>query len=258
MAHICETQQLLPHTSTHRPLQSQQPTRPTHLLIYSAYSSACHITDPTLEKSFTKNNHVFVLFVIFQVWYTAITSPDRKQGGLSGATKANAGKAARKLRIEAVHILGVPTAAKTPGGAAAKAPKAPGGAAAAAPASGADKAPAKHAAAAPAPAAPVKAAPTGRAAPAKEAPAKGAPAKAAPAARAVTAKAASNGRPAAAKAARAAAKKEAAAVAAPVAATASVNGQAVAAAYDGKTGVLRITGLKDVIVGAPFALRWKI
>uniref|UniRef100_A0A383WFG9 Maltase n=1 Tax=Tetradesmus obliquus TaxID=3088 RepID=A0A383WFG9_TETOB len=177
-----------------------------------------------------------------QVWYTAITSPDRKQGGLSGATKANAGEAARKLRIEAVHILGVPAAAKTPGGAAAAAP-------------GTAKAPAKHAAAAPAPAAPVKAAPAGRAAPAKEA-----PAKAAPAARAVTAKAASSkGRPAAAKAARAAARKEAAAAAAaPVAATASVNGQAVAAAYDGKTGVLRITGLKDVIVGAPFALRWKI
>jgi hypothetical protein len=154
------------------------------------------------------------------VWNTAVTSPDRKQGGISSNTKANAGDAARKLRIEAVHILGLPTAA-----APAKAPaaaKAPGAAAVAAPAKGVAKAPARPAAA--------KAAHAAKAAPAR--------------------------------AVRAAARKEvaaaAAAAAAPVAATASVNGQSVTAAYDGKVGVLRITGIKDVFVGAPFSMRWKI
>jgi hypothetical protein len=107
-----------------------------------------------------------------QVWYTAVTSSDGKQGGVSSSTKANSGKAARKLRIEAVHILGVPTAAAPPAGATGS------------------KAPVKPAAAA--------------------------------------------------------------------AATASLNGKPVAAAYDSKVGVVKITGLKDAVVGMPFSLRWKI
>jgi hypothetical protein len=43
-----------------------------------------------------------------------------------------------------------------------------------------------------------------------------------------------------------------------VAATASVNGKEVKAAYDGKVGVMKITGLQEVVVGAPITVRWKI
>jgi hypothetical protein len=37
-----------------------------------------------------------------------------------------------------------------------------------------------------------------------------------------------------------------------------VNGKAARAAYDGKLGVMKITGLQEVVVGAPFTVRWKI
>jgi hypothetical protein len=43
-----------------------------------------------------------------------------------------------------------------------------------------------------------------------------------------------------------------------MAATATVNGKVVKAAYDGKVGLMKITGLQEVVVGAPFTVRWKI
>jgi hypothetical protein len=43
-----------------------------------------------------------------------------------------------------------------------------------------------------------------------------------------------------------------------VAAAATVNGKEARAVYDGELGVLKITGLKDAVVGAPFTVRWKI
>lgn len=41
------------------------------------------------------------------MWYTAATSPDAASGTISSSVKSNAGDAAGKMRIEAVHILGV-------------------------------------------------------------------------------------------------------------------------------------------------------
>ncbi|KAF6253912.1 glycosyl hydrolases family 31-domain-containing protein [Scenedesmus sp. NREL 46B-D3] len=146
-----------------------------------------------------------------QVWYAAITSADGKQGGVSSSIKANAGDAAGKLRIEAIHILGLPTTA---------------------------------------PAAAVKAPAANAKAPAAQ--------KKAPAAAAKGAAANATAPAPGAKPAPAAAGQEAAAAPALVAATATVNGQAVKAAYDGKVGVLKITGLKKVVVGGPFTVRWKI
>ncbi|WIA20582.1 hypothetical protein OEZ85_004970 [Tetradesmus obliquus] len=48
-----------------------------------------------------------------QVWYTAVSSADGRSGTLSSTIKAHAGDAAGKLRIAAVHILGVPAAEGT-------------------------------------------------------------------------------------------------------------------------------------------------
>lgn len=52
-----------------------------------------------------------------QVWYTAVSAVDGRSGSISSTIKAHAGEAAGKLRITAVHILGVAAA----GGAAAPA-----------------------------------------------------------------------------------------------------------------------------------------
>lgn len=61
---------------------------------------------------------LFVSLPIFhsavQVWYTAVTSPDTMSGTISSTVKSNAGEAAGKMRIEAVHILGVATGNSSP------------------------------------------------------------------------------------------------------------------------------------------------
>lgn len=49
-----------------------------------------------------------------QVWYTAVTSPDATSGTISSTVKANAGEAAGKIRIEAVHILGAAAGQQAP------------------------------------------------------------------------------------------------------------------------------------------------
>jgi hypothetical protein len=48
-----------------------------------------------------------------QVWYIAVSSADGRSGSISSSIKAHAGEAAGKLRIAAVHILGVPAAEGT-------------------------------------------------------------------------------------------------------------------------------------------------
>lgn len=46
-----------------------------------------------------------------QVWYTAVTDPGALSGTITNTVKANAGQAAGRLTIQAIHILGVPLAA---------------------------------------------------------------------------------------------------------------------------------------------------
>jgi hypothetical protein len=60
------------------------------------------------QQVLTHTLHTFVC--LLQVWYTAVSSADGRSGSISSSIKAHAGDAAGKLRIAAVHILGVPAA----------------------------------------------------------------------------------------------------------------------------------------------------
>jgi hypothetical protein len=49
-----------------------------------------------------------------QVWLSSVAAPDGASGHITSSVVSNAGQAAGRLRIEAVHVLGVPAPANHP------------------------------------------------------------------------------------------------------------------------------------------------